>query len=161
MNEVRRSMVVLPGGQEVVDAVVGYRAWEYKVNAGKITLVSLYTPTVWHPHTPLRKECVCSGPVWRRRHRCGIYAWRDPHRPSGVFLEGEVYLWGDVRVHERGYRAEYAMPAAFYMPAMEKYIFLPEIESMFVEMAAEQYGVPLVQRPPVTSFRQRASEDGR
>lgn len=29
-------------------------------------------------------------------------------------LQREVFLWGDVVRHERGFRAQYAKPAAFY-----------------------------------------------
>lgn len=40
---------------------------------------------------------------------CGIYAVKDPLKTIGMVM-GRVALWGQVHVHQNGYRAEYAYP---------------------------------------------------
>lgn len=55
---------------------------------------------------------------------CGIYAYRTIEDAWGELHDlnaerhilGKVHLWGKVWPHEKGYRAEYAKPLAFFRP---------------------------------------------
>ncbi len=76
-------------------------------------------------------ECFCPG----ESHTCGIHACRRTPRYHTRGW-GEVALWGDVRVHEYGYRADNALPLALY--AHENPPGLLE------SVAAYQYGMTLV-----------------
>lgn len=74
--------------------------------------------------TPVIHECPSPNSDDHHGYGCGIYAYRDPSRFVGsrtyvnVDDEGQVIgcveLGGKVYEHEHGYRAEYAMPVAFY-----------------------------------------------
>jgi hypothetical protein len=68
-----------------------------------------------HSHRAPATSCVC-----------GIYAWHPtPHAQQEAFevaeQEGEqvaglIAAWGEVEVHETGFRAQYARPTAFLLP---------------------------------------------
>jgi hypothetical protein len=138
---------VLPSG-EVVDAVLGYRMWRVRGERGRLRLTSVYwlgpdEDEEWAPKIPFRAVCKCPEYV-TDTHTCGVHAWASPARPvftlgGGRIIFGEVALWGEVRVHELGYRADSALPLALYLRpgASDGY-------NAGVELAALQYDLPVV-----------------
>lgn len=132
---VERRLVVLPD-DSVVEAVIGYREWRPRVDRGEVLLHSLsHVANVWDARVhDARCLCAAYGPSG---HTCGIYAWATKGQLRGRYgaLQGEVALWGDVHIHELGYRAEHAMITCFYRSGSSTFI---------TELAAIQYGVPLV-----------------
>lgn len=146
----------------MIEAYRAVRSWRIHTTAGAVTLTSMYNNAqTWTPGVAKVAECHCAKrnrAPWRTRgtaHTCGIYAWRDvdekdPIPPvswyvSPLFVHGEVYLWGDVRCHERGYRASHALIAGIYVSdAMRGSV------RRQAEMAAEQYKVPIIQRDHIT-----------
>lgn len=157
---VERRMVALADGT-VVDAVLGYRAWRCEARFGEVELVSVYNQDFrWPPDGPAVVESRCNCAAVNRTYQrlmrqqfsdrctCGIYAFSRElhHRPlstldGATLIHGEVYLWGVVAVHERGYRAQYAKPAAIYSSDLTA-------QRVKAELAADAYGVPLL-RPPM------------
>lgn len=102
-------------------------------------------------------------------HTCGIYAWANPIIPYTprmlglqmgyhyAYVVGEVLLWGRVRVHERGYRAEFAKPSAFYVTDT-----MSVRQRTVVDLAALQWAVPAVRvdgaQYAVERFRQSVAK---
>lgn len=154
----RREMIALPDGT-YVEAWVGYRQWNMLVSSGQVNLHPLTAGGAsrvamsrsgrgrttssrlrWKPGEVQEAQCLCIS--HETAPRCGFYAWMaQPKvmmlRPHAVW--GEVYLWGDVVIHEKGYRAQYALPAALYV-----FEAMPERNRMLIELAALQYAVPTV-----------------
>lgn len=126
-----RRLIAIPGTDEVVEAVIGYRSWRLVPDDGTVWLKSVYNAALWPQGAPLHSVCRC---VWGI-HTCGIYAWVEP--PSWTpNLNGEVALWGDVRFHTLGMRASHALPIALYDDG--------GASPAGVGVAALQYGIPLV-----------------
>ncbi len=143
--EPRRELVVV--GDDVYDAVVGYRMWQAEAVLGHVRLHSPNRRVFEWRKGAASAECLCIRPP---THTCGIYAWRDPVVPESFryvqslpgqprYVFGEVALWGTVHVHELGYRAEFAKPTTFYVtPTMD------DLTRQFVGLAAIQWEVPTI-----------------
>jgi hypothetical protein len=115
---------------DYISPVVGYRVWQWDADG----LKSL-NGEVWFPRQQLSAICKAdaSGRISGLKnaaHRaselpyfkctCGIYAARTVEHIRqwgyGKFaVQGEVYLWGRVVEHERGWRAEFAYPKSFLL----------------------------------------------
>ena len=125
----------LPDGT-LVDALIGWRRWWIFAEDGKMLLTSwtIYSLNYrWPQRQPAQSVCRCG-----RVHSCGIYAWNAPHHlgDDGQGACGEVALWGDIELHELGYRAQFALPVALYVAGRER--------DWRVRLAARQYDVPVV-----------------
>lgn len=145
-------MAALPDGS-YVEAFVGYRSWRIAPANGTVDLHPLSAGGFkayalssrqrthrWEPHTILTASCLCDN--HERAPRCGFHAWMTQprvilNRPNLVW--GEAYLWGEVGIFERGYRAEHAMVAALYV-----YEGMDDRARRLIELAALQYDVPVV-----------------
>lgn len=116
----------------------------------------------WPHDRPFRARCQCRGPLsyydaeetrpvnGACKNTCGIYSWADEffavepvkvHDWLGatMLVHGEVYLWGKIKVHERGYRAEYAKVASLWsLPS--NYAEAEHGVARFASAAAEHYG---------------------
>jgi len=131
------------------DPFIGYRAWMVRIKHGDATLVSLVMNAAWLKGLPTLAECNC--PLLT--HSCGLYAWNATFQAlaimgtttfqqwrainAGPIAVGEARLWGDVDVHEYGFRATIGQPSALYVPRLER-------DNVAIELAAHQYGIPLV-----------------
>lgn len=117
---------------DFISPVVGYRVWQWDATG----LRSL-NGEKWVAHQPL--SAVCRADVGgsiaglsKSRHNpaelpsfsctCGVYAARTMehlrqcgYRKLGV--HGEVFLWGTVVEHERGWRAQFAYPKTLFLAA--------------------------------------------
>lgn len=109
----------------------GWRWWHVAGDPAAPILVSWWLNTHWPDRRALRARCGYPGDLPHEHHPCGIHAFSSVEiarayagdyvpllgypfsRPPGGRLclaFGRVSLWGRVREHERGYRAEFAYP---------------------------------------------------
>lgn len=166
----RRQLLILD--DRVVDAVVGYRAWRAGIDHGVVSMWSIARRDhQWRP-CPIEAECRCSARYSTTKiggpftHRCGIYAWREPIVPVSPRLlgipqacsgpqtiVGEVLLWGEIHIHAKGYRAQWAKASAFYVTETMQ----AGLRRM-VEIAALQWDVPVV---VVGGWPEGVLQDGR
>jgi len=117
---------------DFISPVVGYRIWQWDATG----LRSL-NGEKWLPHQPLSAVCraAASGSIAglsKTAHNptespyfsctCGVYAAKtiEHLRQCGYKrfgVRGEVFLWGKVVEHERGWRAEFAYPKTLFLAA--------------------------------------------
>jgi hypothetical protein len=113
---------------DYISPVVGYRVWQWDA----LGLKSL-NGELWVPSRRLSALCRATAKGFisglpRFTHdsdqlphpscTCGVYAAKTLERLRGCGYSrfgvyGEVYLWGSVVEHERGWRAQYAYPKTF------------------------------------------------
>lgn len=133
---------------DLCEALVGYRVWQW--DAERHRLLSLYNSEIWEPYATKRGDCMQRGgrvPWVHAAHcpheecTCGIYAFASLHdlirqrdRPEDYLVLGQVFLWGRVIEHEKGWRAEYAYPRLLNS-----------------QVAADRYGVPY--EPSLRDYR--------
>jgi preprotein translocase subunit YajC len=129
---------------DYISPVVGYRVWQWDATG----LRSL-NGEKWFAHQPLSAVCradVCGSiaGLSKATHNpdelpylkctCGVYAAKSiehlhqcGYKKFGV--HGEVYLWGKVVEHERGWRAQFAYPKTLFLAADTIPFSLSEINS--------------------------------
>lgn len=141
----RREIIAFPD-DTYVEAWVGYRQWNMLVGNGRVRLHPITSTArvrgrkAWEPGAINTAQCLCVD--HDAAPRCGFHAWMaQPKmmlmRPHVVW--GEAYLWGDVNIFEKGYRAQHAMVAGLYV-----FDGMSERNRLLVELAALQYKVPIV-----------------
>jgi hypothetical protein len=135
---------------DYISPVVGYRVWQWDATG----LRSL-NGEKWFAHQPLSAVCradACGSiaGLSKPTHNpaelpsfsctCGVYAARTMehlrqcgYRKLGV--HGEVYLWGTVVEHERGWRAQFAYPKVLFLAADAIPFSLSEINSRLKTLA--------------------------
>jgi hypothetical protein len=136
---------------DYISPVVGYRVWQWDA-AGLKSL----NGELWLASQPLSAVCRAdkngsiaglsktthnSGESPYFNCTCGVYAARSIehlHRCGyGKFgVHGEVYLWGRVVEHERGWRAEFAYPKAFFLVPNTIPFSLSEIDARLKTLTA-------------------------
>lgn len=158
----REQTLIVLEDDRYVDAYVGYRAWKLSVERGIVSLRAIaWWSFIW-PKEPFRARCFQhehEAPASKQHLNCncGINAYADPfelarkyrpgsHGASTVVL-GEVQLWGTIRVHELGYRAEWGKVSALWQPPDGPGPAMKAAQ-MITTLAAERYNVPVVQAPP-------------
>lgn len=115
---------------DYISPIIGYRIWRWDA-AGLKSL----NGELWFPRQPLSAVCRAAARnsisgLARPAHdaaelpslkcTCGVYAAKNSehiHKCGyGKFaVHGEVYLWGRVVEHERGWRAEFAYPKSMFL----------------------------------------------
>ncbi len=114
---------------DYISPIVGYRVWTWDTKG----LKSLCGER-WHPNQSLAARCRASAIVGTIASRvegndshdapqenctCGIYAAKTLHHFGAGYeqygIHGEVYLWGAVVEHERGWRAQLAYPKNLFL----------------------------------------------
>ncbi len=114
---------------DYISPIVGYRVWTLST----MGLKSLCGEQ-WHPSKSLAARCRASTVVGTIAGRaeaadnhdapqvnctCGIYAAKTLHHYGAGYeqygIHGEVYLWGTVVEHERGWRAQLAYPKNLFL----------------------------------------------
>jgi hypothetical protein len=114
---------------DYISPIVGYRVWTWDT----MGLKSLCGEQ-WHPNQSLAARCRASAVVGTIAGRveghdshdapqvnctCGIYAAKTLHHFGAGYeqygIHGEVYLWGTVVEHERGWRAQLAYPKNLFL----------------------------------------------
>lgn len=115
----------------IVDAVTGWRRWSVEMFGCELRSNN---GVPWKPYEKLVAECKRSPSVadpvdisgCKGVHcTCGIYAYKTPEdakfgenapadlASGSVHCWGEVYLWGRVIEHAKGWRAQFAYPKSF------------------------------------------------
>lgn len=135
---------------DYISPVVGYRVWQWDA-AGLKSL----NGERWVAHQPLSAVCKAdaSGSVSGRskathnpaelpnfKCTCGVYAAKTLERLRGCGYSrfgvyGEVYLWGTVVEHERGWRAQFAYPKSLFLAADTIPFSLAEINARLKTLA--------------------------
>jgi preprotein translocase subunit YajC len=135
---------------DYISPVVGYRVWQWDA----VGLKSL-NGELWVPSQPLSAICRAdrSGSIAglsKSTHNaaelpffkctCGVYAAKTTEhlRQCGYTrfgVHGEVYLWGTVVEHERGWRAQFAYPKALFLAADTIPFSLSEINARLKTLA--------------------------
>lgn len=136
---------------DYISPVVGYRVWQWDA-AGLKSL----NGELWLASQPLSAVCRAdrSGSIAglsKATHdpakspqlncTCGVYATRTiehlrqcGYRKFGI--HGEVYLWGRVVEHERGWRGEFAYPKALFLVPATIPFSLSEIDARLKTLTA-------------------------
>lgn len=99
---------------DYITPITGYRVWKWNGSS----LVSVLNDEHWRPNQPVTARCALFGGLATHRAphlpcSCGIYATKTLSERFPVY--GEVYLWGTVIEHERGWRAQYAYPKSIFV----------------------------------------------
>ena len=116
---------------DYISPIIGNRVWKWE-NTGLKSLCG----ERWRPGQSLAARCRASavvGPIACRVEghdshdapqvncTCGIHAAKTlRHFGAGYEqygIHGEVYLWGTVIEHERGWRAQFAYPKTLFLPS--------------------------------------------
>jgi len=130
---------------DYISPIIGYRVWQWDA-AGLKSLCG----ERWRPSQSLAARCRAAavvGPIVGRAENahdahdapqekctCGIYAAKTFHHLCSAGYErfgihGEVYLWGKVVEHERGWRAQLAYPKNLFLSLDALPFTLAEIRS--------------------------------
>lgn len=159
--------------------VLGFRTWRVARERGGLELHSSGLGKYkWRPDY---NEAICqtsslgtwfeTTPWWQTVHdapdhgcTCGLYAYHEAPLVETYGLAGAVLGWGQMEVHHRGWRAQYAKPVLFGMPPEirdypEAYELLRELAFRFdaklvpedaLEAAGKAFGEPIPpdMRPP-------------
>jgi hypothetical protein len=135
---------------DFISPVVGYRVWQWDATG----LRSL-NGEKWVAHQPLSAVCRADvrgsiAGLSKAAHNpaqlpsfsctCGVYAARtmDHLRQCGyrkLGVHGEVFLWGTVVEHERGWRAQFAYPKSLFLAVDAIPFSLSEINSRLTTLA--------------------------
>jgi hypothetical protein len=129
---------------DYISPIAAYRVWQWDTTG----LKSLCGEP-WHPGQPLAARCrvYSAGTIVARAEAahdahdapqadctCGVYASKSLEhlRTTGYArygIHGEVYLWGKVVEHERGWRAQLAYPRNLFLSPDALPVTLAEIQS--------------------------------
>jgi hypothetical protein len=146
---------------DTIEPFTGFRVWAVAEGAGPhdLALESMYYPLRWPRKRAAVAECGNGGATPCREHACGLYAAAGlaalrPYLPARLWdydselpifratrlVVGKVHGWGSVAEHEDGWRAQYAYPAAIYVPFSFKAKHAPIYCGDAVALLAEAYG---------------------
>ena len=139
--------------------VIGYRVWRWNATGRK----SL-NGEPWLPGRPLAAGCraAARGAIVGRAKAlhgahelphsdctCGVYAAknREHLRQFGYEqcgIRGEVYLWGTVVEHERGWRAQFAYPKSLFLLPDAIPFTLTETDARHFPQRWQNLGLPFI-----------------
>lgn len=113
--------------------VVGWRTWSF-IRPHFLTGLG----QVCIPREPYEAYCDDEHPSPSLHCSCGIYAmkekWGVPGYQSNP-IAGEIYLWGTVIEHEKGWRAQFGYPKNLVVYERKLFPFIPYL--------SWKYGVPV------------------
>jgi hypothetical protein len=136
---------------DYISPVVGYRVWQW--NAAGLNSLN---GELWCAGRPLEAACRAAVPgifvgYARAVHSahelphsdctCGVYAAKSIEHLrqfgyEGRGVHGEVYLWGNVVEHKRGWRAQFAYPKSLFLPPEAIPFTLTEIDARVKTLTA-------------------------
>jgi hypothetical protein len=119
---------ILPGDGKAVGYIYGYRAWKLDLKTARLRSDNF--DHQWEPKVP--QQAIDKGGEIGKG--AGIYAAKEigpiehdyeklkhvdsivallGYQESPLYVIGKVALWGAIKEHKKGYRAEYAYPSSF------------------------------------------------
>ncbi len=116
-SEVKLPDGILPGDGKAVGYIHGYRAWKLRIKEGRLFSDSILAHE-WEPKKPKKAEDQKVG----FGKGAGLYAAKtlellqteyDNPGITDTYVIGKVALWGQIKEHQKGYRAEWAYPVSF------------------------------------------------
>jgi len=130
---------LLPG------TLYGLRTWRVVAPDGRRELAGPYQHTPWPAGEPVRAVCVHGGdhPAPAPGCQCGVHGLHPRPKSARRVLAGRgeipgvVQAWGDVEVHETGFRAAYGRPYAL--------VLLPGRNERLIRELARRYRVPVLE----------------
>lgn len=145
-----------PFETNMVEPLVGWRAWTLVQRKGAWRIASLNEAIPWPVDEPFEAKCRLDRvarhmeDVPRSTCSCGIYA-TDAREgvPDGHGIMGTIYGWGRYVRGEMGWRTQYAYPKEFFLASDAT----PEVISVL-----RQYHVPIHVDVPTNIYDPR--EDG-
>lgn len=134
---------ILPGDGKAVGYIYGYRAWCLDMTDGVLRSVSFFHK--WQPKVAQRAEDKKSD----FGMGAGIYAAKELAQIEASYTSslwslfegvrpyviGKVALWGAIKEHQKGYRAEWAYPVQF----LKIYGIAPHFEAALLRVLSEMY----------------------
>jgi len=147
----------LRGIPDLVEPLLGWRVWRVWTPAADSdscpVFSSVILDTSWAPRRRVSAEhsfdlgSSCRG-LLESDCSCGVYAFKDAVEALGYLIRirdrllgmsvdvalGTVSLWGRVVEYDRGYKAQYAYPQHFYIPARI---------SRLLSQVSSAFGVPV------------------
>jgi hypothetical protein len=155
--------------EPVAEPLVGFRQWgsrrgrlysgifvagRFIPNPALSLLMARPSPSPWPTDHDRAAKCfaVRGHEAPNRRCRCGYSAYytlpEDPELPAAEAVWGVVVAWGRVIECERGFRAQYARPVAL----LDRDNPLDRRQKRRVELAAENYEIPLLEREELIAY---------
>ena len=106
------------------EPIIAWRAWRVGIEVCDYKLQSLYDDSIWPFGQPMKEDQTKYANVPTDFCLPGIHAFKTmqnladylcegikyDHLRNVLVVLGEVYLWGKIKEHKLGYRAEYAYP---------------------------------------------------
>lgn len=158
--------------------LIGIRAWKTRYNhKNQLRLTSVYKSSLWPINRKMVASCIEPFPNWimsddglwslnqSTAHdihnvpdddcSCGIYAVKSAEYadnltawPDSTYT-GLVFIWGKVLEGERGFRGQFARPAA---------LLREKKKSTMIRNLAQIYGIPVVNDIAIALQRQREAQ---
>ena len=142
---------ILPGDGRMIGYIEGYRAWRFNLNQARLRSDN-FGEVVWEPKKPIKATFQGKTQVGKG---AGIYASKDREliendyvpkkitdplsylssRTDKPYVIGKIALWGAIKEHKNGYRAEYAYPLEF----LKITNVAPELEFVLLRALSEIY----------------------
>jgi hypothetical protein len=146
---------------DAIEPVVAWRAWfVQKDDEGPYRLDSVIHRCPWPPRRELAAGCLTTRGELAKKHfaplercQCGIYGAATLERLANylgqglgpvprIQVVGLVGLWGNVLVHEHGWRGSHAYPVRLWLPRRNvRDEPIPNWEEIALDLA--DYGVPI------------------
>jgi hypothetical protein len=109
-----------------MEPFLGWRGWNWNPQIRKLCSLN---GEPWEPGEELHARCTVHGSGHKApdpQCNCGIFSMKHPALLSGHVhsrnkhtVIGTIKVWGDVIVGSKGYRGEYAMIDALYVPCSD------------------------------------------
>ena len=142
---------ILPGDGRMIGYLEGYRAWRFNIKEARLRSDN-FDEVVWQPKIPIKATFQGKTQVGKG---AGIYASKDreliekDYDPKKItdplaylssktdkpYVIGKIALWGAIKEHKNGYRAEYAYPLEF----LKATNVAPELEFVLLRALSEIY----------------------
>ena len=142
---------ILPGDGKMIGYLEGYRAWRFNIKEARLRSDN-FDEVVWQPKIPIKATFQGKTQVGKG---AGIYASKDreliekDYDPKKItdplaylssktdkpYVIGKIALWGAIKEHKNGYRAEYAYPLEF----LKATNVAPELEFVLLRALSEIY----------------------
>ena len=142
---------ILPGDGRMIGYLEGYRAWRFSFKEARLRSDN-FDEVVWQPKIPIKATFQGKAQVGKG---AGIYASKDieliekdydpnkivdtinfySSRSDKSYVIGKIALWGAIKEHKNGYRAEYAYPLEF----LKVTNVAPELEFVLLRALSEIY----------------------